>query len=153
MNPNKIFSNWFYIFLFLWLLLVTLCLLIIGFAHLFLDETITQQTFLFAGFWLTFFSVITATILYLVRRYSVRYTNKNDGKTLIEINRSNWVKQGIKVGVVTYVIFLLFTLFMSQSLTLRSALMASPFFLLGFAQAYFLRNRRTNNEEPEHKRD
>ena len=150
MNTNKIFSNWFYIFLFFWLLLATLCLLFIGFAYLFLDELITTRTFIFAGFWLTFFSLITATILYFIRRYSVQYANKNDGKAPLEINRSNWVKQGIKVGTITYVIFMLFTLFMGQDLTPKSALMASPFFLLGFAQAYFLRNRRTNNEEPKH---
>lgn len=147
MNPNKIFSNWFYIFLFFWTLLGTFCLMAIGFTFAFLDEPITRRTFIFTGFWLTFFSVITATVLYFVRRYSVRCANKNDGKATLEINQSNWGKQGIKVGILTYVLFLLFTMFMGQGLTVKSALLASPFFLLGFAQAYFLRNRRTNNEE------
>ncbi|MFY0607493.1 MAG: hypothetical protein JXR10_12315 [Cyclobacteriaceae bacterium] len=81
-----------------------------------------------------------------MRRYSLRYANKNDSKAPLEINQSNWVRQGVKAGIITYVIFLLFTMFMGHDLP-KSALMASPFFLLGFSQAYFLRNKRANNKE------
>ncbi|MDW3210097.1 MAG: hypothetical protein R8N23_09525 [Reichenbachiella sp.] len=145
MNTNKIFSNWFYIFLFFWTLLATLCLLTIGITYAFFDEPITQRTFLFTGFWLTFFSLLTATILYSIRRYSIRYANKNDGKSPLPINKKNWPIQGLKIGIPGFILILIFHWIMGQDITMNSLLFASFFILVGMWSAYNVRNRSNND--------
>lgn len=146
MNVNKIFSNWFYNFLFLWVFIGTLSLIMIGGVYLFTDDTLTSGIFIFTAFWVTIFSLAFSTITFLIRKYVVRYMKKNNGKPPVILNNSDWIKQGFITGSVIYVVFIL-CVSVITGLTLKLALLSAPFFLLGFYQVYFLRNNKSSSNK------
>ncbi|MGL1889872.1 MAG: hypothetical protein OCD76_25390 [Reichenbachiella sp.] len=147
MNKPNFLSNWFRTFAFLWLLMALLCFIFILVGEFFLDEPITTRIFVFSGFWITLMSLITATVLQLFKKVATNYSKKNEGRGIIEINNRNWVKQGIKIGLIMHVGFTTFTVITGAQLTTQLVLMTSPFFLLGFGQAYFMRNKADQPKE------